>query len=343
LDRIKNLHLFYGGEGFLVDEQLKELKAGLLPDGANDINYESIDGRSASPDVIVSSLSSAPMLGGVKLVVISELKALTAGGRARKKASPRDEGSGEGEEEKEDSSQLFASLKNLPDNVHVAFIVHGEVDKRRKLYKFIEDNGRVLQFKPFAEWEQEKLLAWIVAWAKTCGKTIKSQAARRLAEISDNDLRSLSQEIDKIAAYVGDGDSIEEKDVEAVASRGSIGVFSLVDSLRARDIKASLSALVRLIRDKQDPVPLLGLIAKQFRMILQIRSLMDSGLTFNDIASKLRANSYFLKKTAEGADRFSAAELRRNIEILHKADLQLKTTSLVPQSVLELAVVDLCS
>ena len=336
---MKNIHLLYGEEGFLVDEQLKELKTRLLPEGANDINYESIDGRSPSPDGIISSLSSAPMLGGVKLVVISDLKALTAAGRARKKTA----GNGEGEEEREDNSQLILSLKGLSGDVHAVFIVHGDVDKRKKLYKFIEDNGRVQQFKPFAEWEQEKLLAWIVARAKTCGKTIKSHAARRLAEISDNDLRSLSQEIDKISAYVGVKESIEEQDVEAVASRGSIGVFSLVDSLRARNVKASLNALVRLIKDKQDPISLLGLIARQFRMLLQIRSLMDSGLTFNNIASKLGANYYFLKKTAEGADRFSAEELRRNLEILHKADLQLKTTSLVPQSVLELAVVDLCS
>lgn len=332
----KSLCLFYGKEDFLVDEEVRKLKDELAPRLMGGMNLEVVDGQSASTDQIINALAATPLLGGEKMVIIKNTAQLKSSGSKRggkAKAEVKDDG----------DNQLHKVLENLSDGVHAVFVVHGDVDRRKKLFKVIDANGEAREFKPFAEWEEEKLLSWIVNRARLCGKKIGSHAARVLADVSGSNLRFLSLEIDKLATYVGERDLIEEKDIAAVASAGTLSAFALINSLRDRDLKGSLESLARLMRDREDPVSLLGLIAKQFRVLLQVKSLQERAMSENEIAATLGVNHYFVKKTADKTFRFSIDELKNSLRVLHEADLKLKRTSSSPQAILELAIIDICS
>ncbi|MCX5726761.1 MAG: DNA polymerase III subunit delta [Candidatus Saganbacteria bacterium] len=173
------------------------------------------------------------------------------------------------------------------------------------------------------------------------GKSIGSHAARLLMEISGKNLRALYSEIQKLVTYIGEKHAIEEQDVKAIASSFGIGVFSLLGALRNKDIKTALHSVSMLLRNREEPVKLLGLLATQYRRMLEVKSLMGSSRDYREIAQVLNANPYFVRKCGEGAENFSLGELVKDMELLHNADLKLKKGS--PGGLtFELLVLELC-
>jgi DNA polymerase-3 subunit delta len=268
---------------------------------------------------MISALMTHPLLGGERLVVIDSLKY-----------------------DEEDEERLFNVLNDLDDSVKVVFVYYDGLDKRRKFYKLIEKIGETREFKRFTEWEQDKVIAWIVNRTKIYGKKIGSHAANLLIEIVGPNLRMLDKEIEKISTYIGERDLIEEPDVSKLASRGEMDAFALSNALRDKNTREAMICLSRLFKDRHDPQMLVGMLAKLYRMLLQVKYLEDKGLGQYEIAKELNAKPFFIKKCSEGTGRFTLKELANDIKMLHWADLKMKSGA-SPRLTLEMLVPDLCN
>jgi DNA polymerase-3 subunit delta len=308
------ISLFYGDEDFLLDGELKDMRSRY-----SEFNLERISGEKAASAQIISALTTPPMLGGQRLVVIDAFKC-----------------------DEEDEGKMFGVLQNLDESVKAVFVYYDGLDKRRKFYRLIEKIGEVREFKRFSEWEQDKVLAWIVNRVKLCGKKIGSHAANLLIEIVGPNLRMLDKEIEKIATYIGDRDLIEEPDVSRLASSGEMDAFALSNALRDKNIQEALKCLSRLFKDNHDPHMLVGMLAKLYRMLLQVKYLEDKGLGQYDIARELNAKPFFIKKCAEKTGKFTVKELADYIKKLHRADLKMKSGA-SPKLTLEMLIPELCN
>ena len=308
-----NISLFYGDEDFLLDEEINKLKR-----GSSEFNFERINGAKSEPEQVISALSTCPLLGG-RLVIIDSFKS-----------------------DEKDEERLFDALRGLSDSVKVVFVYYDGLDRRRKFYKFIEKIADVKEFKRFTEWEQDKVLAWIVNRVNMYKKKIGSHAANLLIEIVGYNLRMLDKEIEKIATYIGDRDLIEENDVTSLSSAGEVDSFAFSNAIRDKDTREALICLNRLFKDNQNPHMLVGMLAKLYRMLLQVKYLEDKGYGQYDIARELNAKPFFIKKCAERTGRFTLKELMNDIKMLHHADLKMKSGS-SPKLVLEMLIPELCN
>jgi DNA polymerase-3 subunit delta len=176
---------------------------------------------------------------------------------------------------------------------------------------------------------------------KAAGKKIGSHAARLLLEISGRDLRSLSSEIEKLATYVGEREMIEKEDVEKLASSGEIISFSLLNALREKNLSRALEVYAGLVRNKEEAVPLLALLATQFRMLLQVKSLQNRRMDSYAIAKELKSSPFFVKKSLEAASHFSLEELLQSLDLLHEADIKLRSGE-NQTGIMELLFAELC-
>ncbi len=308
------ISLFHGGEDFLLDAELKDLKSKY-----SEFNFERINGEKTAVDQIISALTTLPMLGGERLVVIDSFKC-----------------------DEKDEERFFGVLKSLDESVKAVFVYYEGPDKRRRFYKLIEKIGEIREFKRFSEWEQDKVLAWLLNRVKSCGKKIGSHAANLLVEIVGPNLRMLDKEIEKIATYAGERDFIEESDVSGLASSGEMDAFALSNALRDKDTGEAVRCLARAFKDNEDPHALVGMLAKLYRMLLQVKCLEDRGLGQYDIARELNAKPFFVKKCAEKTGRFTVRELSENIKKLHRADLRMKSGA-SPKLTLEMLIPELCN
>ncbi|MGB9613663.1 MAG: DNA polymerase III subunit delta [Candidatus Margulisiibacteriota bacterium] len=308
----KALYLLWGEEDFLIEEKIKELKSKVKNPS---LNIEILDQTNLEKLPLV--LQTFPMFGEEKLVILKEI----------------DLGS-------EIQNQIIPLVKNIPPGIKLV-IYASSVDKRSKLYKLISEIGQAIEFKTFAPWETEKVVAWIKLYAKRAEKTITNEAAMMLQQICGNNLRLLASEIEKNIIYVGARETIEVEDIKGTASFGEKSVFDLLDALRAKDLNKSLVIFYHLFKNKEDLFQLLATIAAQYRLMLQIKSLEVRSHDYRKIAMEVGSSPYFVKKCLEHIHQFSQEELIKNLEALLQANLKMKTGE-AQQIVFEMLLTELC-
>ncbi len=98
--------------------------------------------------------------------------------------------------------------------------------QNNSLYKLISSGAEV---KPFPLLRGTRLSQWIQSRVNQKGAGISLQATNLLMEIIGGDLHTMSNEIDKLAAYTG-GRLIEEQDIRMVVSASQeADIFAPVD------------------------------------------------------------------------------------------------------------------
>jgi DNA polymerase-3 subunit delta len=306
--------LFYGEEDFLIAEAVEKFKRQIADPS---FNLEILEGETLTLETLSAALRTQPLLGGDKLVIVRDF-----------------------EVETKEQDELISFLKAVPPELKVVFSAAG-IDKRSKFFKFLGEQGEVVEFKTFAPWEQEELLGWIKARVQKAGKNIAYDAARLLKEITGSNLRLLAGEIDKIATYIGARPEISEADVLALAASGETSAFSLMDALRGKDLKSAQLLWLGLQRNKEDLFSLLALMASQYRIMLQVKSLAGRESDPNKLARLIGGSPYYVKKCSGGLDRFTLAELKNNLSLLLSTGLKLKTGE-DQAATFDLLLADLC-
>jgi DNA polymerase-3 subunit delta len=240
----------------------------------------------------------------------------------------------------------------------------GQVDRRTRLYKRLEESGAVLQLAVERDRSgrisREQLAEFVNQRLRQAGKTIESQAREMILLRAADDLRGVQQELEKLLLYVGDASSIRAGDVEVIfTDRGEGWVFDLTRSIGERDAVAALAHLARLMGQGEHPLKLLGTIATEVRRLLAARRLIDGELrgrwtrrlSFQQFQQNvlkqgtplLTRNPYADFLCFERADRFSLAELRSHLVSIHDTDARLKSGSQDDRLAMEKLILGMCT
>lgn len=290
----KQIYLFYGDEDLLIQERINELKKKISDP---ELNLEQISAEKPDLNALLAAIQTPSMLFGDKLIII-------------KQADLRDEA----------WVALGPALGNLAPGLTVVFWP-AAVDKRSKFFKLLDQIGETCEFRTFADWEQEAVAAWIVQRFKAVGKNCERQAAFRLQEICGNNLLKLSNEIAKIETYLGERKTVGRDAVEALASAGQLSVFTLSEAVADRDLPTALSAFRTLLRDKEEPVALLGMLVNRWRLMLLGKTEKNP----SKVVQTLGGSPYYLKKCFAQSAKFNRPELEHGLELILDTDLRIKS------------------
>ena len=172
-------------------------------------------------------------------------------------------------------SLLDAMQKGFPDG-HRLLITTDFVDRRKALFKAIEQTGTVVDCTvPKGEsradrMAQDAVMQTVIDSALTkSGKTIRSDARQRLMQWTGFDLRMLGNNLEKLINYVGQRKSITDADVTGVLSRTRKDpIFEFTGAVADRNLNEALLFMRRLLADDMHPLQLLAAIANQLRRLL---------------------------------------------------------------------------
>lgn len=315
MSKMKNLYYFYGSEDFLISEEVQKIRKAVSGSGQPMIKVEGYTPDTIGIKELAGQLCTVSLFSENRLVVLSDF----------------------------DDEELLLILEkcgNFSDSLTV-IIISEKADKRTRLYKVLNDIAQVKEFKPFAEWENKKIIDWIVSKAAVAGKKIDPKAAELLNEISGPSLRQISSELDKLATYIGERAAINIDDVDALAVSGELGAFALENALAERDLKSAIFYLNKSLRAKEPVQMLISRIASRMRTYLMIKSLKMKKMTDGKIISELSMNPYYYERCSKSAELYSAEEMINAIRLLSETDVQLKSTSRDPRIAMELLLADM--
>jgi DNA polymerase-3 subunit delta len=91
-----------------------------------------------------------------------------------------------------------------------------------------------------------------------------------------------------------------------------------------------------------EPLYLLGMIVRQFRIMIQVKDLAERGVHPRDIPARLGMNPFVARKGLSQAAKFSMDQLEIVYHKLWETDLSIKTGQTEPVLALDLFVAGLC-
>jgi DNA polymerase-3 subunit delta len=326
-------YVFHGEDEFTRSETLADFKRRLGPPNMVDLNTTVLDGKRTTLADLRHTCDAVPFLAEKRLVIVGGLLTMLS---SRK-------GQDLSEAQRRFLSDLTGYLPNLPPTTRLVFVEKSTLPSSHLIVELArrEQRGYVRRFDlPDAE----ALPRWITKRLQKHGGRIGPRAAHRLAAVVGADLRLLDQEIMKLVTYTNAERPITETDVEMLVpySQDAI-IFDLVDALGHRDGRIAAETLHRLLEEGEHPLGLLGMIVRQFRLLVQVKALEARGTSSRDIAKALELHPFPAGKLCRQATNFTAAQLEKVYRHLSETDVEIKTGKINPELALDLLIAGLAT
>lgn len=319
-------YIFHGEDEFGIAETLADFKRRLGPPEIVDLNTTVLEGKGLTLAEVRQACDSVPFLSDKRLVIIHGM--LTQP-REKSGASPAM------------VNALSDYLAHLPDSARLVLVENTALPAAHPVIQLAKQSGRGF-VKQFDVPKAESLPSWITQRARKHSSEIEPGAARHLADLISGDLRLLDQEIVKLAIYTNGERPISIADVDALVPYAQTAIiFDLVDALGRRDGKTAARALRSLLGGSESPLGILGMIVRQFRLLLQLKDMTESGITWQDAAGELGVKPFPAKKLRDQSTYFTCAQLETVYRFLLDTDVAIKTGKLEPEVALDLLVAGL--
>ncbi len=307
------LYLFHGPEEYIKAKALEALRANILAENSWEFNYVQLDGETSSPADIIAAANTSPFLGEKRLVVVNR--------PAQFKASPGKQETQENKVSKDDA--LLHYLAAPMDSTCLVFLTPDPVDKRKKIYKALSKYGEVMEFSFL---KPNQLRQWLQKQATLAHKKIEPAAIEMLITRMGPHLTALHNELEKLLSYSANAPAIT---LEAVKQLTPIpleeNIFQVVDCIGNKKTLQALAGIRDLLLAKQSPQAILAMVARQFRLILQVKEAQTKGYAPEELAAATGLHPFVLKKIQSQAQGIEMPEAICALQLLHAMDLRIKT------------------
>lgn len=309
-------YLLYGEDDFSIREEFQGISTGLGRAEELITNTSTFDADNLRFGELSLACQAMPFLGSSRLVIVHGLgKRLAMGNRRNQKSD-------DGPKALKEWATLSDLISGLPPTTALIFI-DAVLDARNPLVKAVRGNG---ELRAFAAPKGAELEAWIAGRAREKGTTIALPAVQLLSELVGPHLRLLDSELDKLTTYAS-GRAVELGDVEDLVHEAKdAGIFDLVDAVATRRQAQAMSSLHRLLIEGTPPPVAMTMLARQLRLMVQLKVLADREASASEIMEALGTRSEFVvRKTRQQAQNYTIDSLKQLYKRLLEIDVAIKS------------------
>lgn len=317
--------LFYGKERFLIDWAYKKIIKKYIGEDTKAMDLSTFDCEKTNIDDVLDALETFPVSSKKKVIALFGFSALKSeSGKALKV---------------EDEQKILKAVSNVPES-SVLVIMASEVDKRKKLYKEIEKNGRAFDFDALSE---SDLRSFIIKHFASCGKKIEIAAIAQLIKNSgyfnketEYTLYDLNNDIKKISAY-SENDAVIASDVLVFVSENlEANIFAMIDALAAGDMDKTFSILNSIFLSGTNEYQVIGWLSSQFELMLKISEMKEEGLNLYNITNILKMHEYRVRKAFDFTGRMNKKSIKEALKLIYEMDRDIKEGRMEARLLLEL-------
>lgn len=309
--QIAPVYCIYGEESYLIEETIKRLKQALNQHEETEMTI--FDLEESPVDYVLDEADTFPFLSEKKLIIAKNASFLKAADRDKEKID-------------HDLKRLEHWLSNPPDFSITVFVApYEKLDERKKITKKMKEQSVMLHAESLSV---NDLGVWIRTEFESYGKSIGDEAVDKLVEMVGPNMMQLQSEIEKISLYLGDESTVHVQLVEdLVAKTLEHDAFKMLNAYLARNHKEAIEIYHDLLRQKEEPIMLVGLLASNIRTMNNVFYLQKKGYGGPQIAKILKIHPYRVKLMLEQRNRPSEKRLLKALNQLAEIDLQLKSMS----------------
>lgn len=248
--------LLLGDEPYLRDTCRTQLIERFVPEAARTWAVSRYSAERGETGAALEQAQTLPMLSPQQIVFLESVESIEKLGDKGRDAAV----------------EQLQTYMNDPPRFTLLVLEAKALDQRMKLAKTLTENALVVECALGESLEQNVAAAAALAraMAREAGVDLEKGAAEDLAEAVAADLQRLKSEIEKLATYAGDRRLIRRQDVTAmVISEKATTVWEMTNMLASRNARQALEFLDRLLRDGEEPLPMLGAITWMYRKLVE--------------------------------------------------------------------------
>lgn len=297
---IKPLYFLFGEEPYYIDAISSYIEKNVLAEEEKGFNQMVLYGKDVTIDDIVGNAKRYPMMAERQVVIVKEAQHLVR-----------------------TIDQLLDYANNpQPTTVLVICYKYKKLDKRKKLYKAIKENGEIFESPKLYE---NKVPDWIRKNLQGKGYGISHKAAVLLTEYLGTDLSRINKELEKLQFVLPKASEITPSDIEThIGISKDYNNFELKKAIGERDVLKATRIINYFAQNPKDnPLVLtVSLLHTFFSQLLQYHGLTDHSP--RNVASALRINSFFVNEFQTAARNYPMKKVSAIVSHLREIDLKGK-------------------
>lgn len=294
--------LLVGEDDWTKGKYIQEIKTAYLTAGNEMMNYFEFKDKDITASKLADVSETLPFFAEKKVIYIKDTGFFKAG-------------------KKEETEAFEEYVKNFPDYV-VLLIDEKEVDKRSKLYKTISTHYKVHVFDYPGEEAVYKMLQTQTAKLNV---SIETSVLQHFIRNMPEDIAYIMAEFEKLSCYAGSG-KVTKKMIETVCSFPlEKRVFELVKRIASKNAAGAFEIYHTLIQAKESPIGILVLIARQYRVMLQVKYLLKNNTPAKEIAAEVKLPFFALKELTEQVQKYTFKQLEEILTKCLETDKDIKS------------------
>ncbi len=295
----KPIYLLMGEESYYIDKISDYITENVLTSAEKAFNQTVVYGMDTDALAVDNISRRYPMMASHQVVVVKEAQNL-----------------------KDIEKLVYYAGGPLKSTILVLNYKYKTLDKRKKLYKEITDNGLIFESKKLYE---NQVPDWITKYVREHGFSIEPVASLLLTEYLGNNLGKISNEIDKLIISLPKGSKINNAIIEEnIGISKDFNNFELQNALVKKDILKA-NQIINYFEKNQKENPIILTISSLFsfyRKVLLVHFIKDQDP--KNIAANLGVNPYFVKDYQLAAKRYNAQKTVAIISWLREYDMKSK-------------------
>ena len=304
-------YLLYGIEQYLIEKEIKKISTNNQIEEINIVNYEYSDNLKN----IIDDANTYSMFQNNKLIIVNDFIFTT--------------------DEKE-IEMIGDYLKNQNPNTILIFVSDTQkLDERKKVTKLFKSYAKVEEFLKITNPTnivKEMFSDYVISY---------SDLQYFISRVGNN-IDMLESEVEKLKVYKFDEKNITKEDIDKITTNNiDLDIFNLVEQITLKNKKDSIEIYYEMLRNGEEPLKILVLLANQFRIIYQAKNLYLKGYSEADIASTLKIHPYRIKLALEKGRTLNNDNLLRYLKQLADLDYQIKSNQIDKTLGLELFIVNM--
>jgi DNA polymerase-3 subunit delta len=309
--KLRSLYMLVSEDAFKLDYYAEQALRVLFPDG-QPVVREVIYGDELDPAELLDSVRSLSLWDPHKFILVRQAERISA----------------------KNWEALLGIVENPFEHCTLLFQSH-KTDGRMKFFQALAKAGDEcvqVKLEPSVGGEWNK---WLQAFLKEACKELADEARPLLQEWTGTSLIELKHLVDRAALFAGAAPEIRREHVMAVGYRATAeDVFRLSGAILTGDRASVLALMDTLVRQGEEPIALIGLIARQYRWLLGILALRAEGKADAVIATECGIYPMAAKVLFPASRRLGGKGVVKGLVALADADHALKSSRLPREHVL---------
>ena len=327
----ENIYLLYGREYYLIENAIKNFKES-LNESMIDFNLDIIDGKEILLYQLLSSIETLPFMDDKKITIVKDFELLKG---KRKNFSEGDE------------KYFIDYLDNISDSTVLVFVVYGDVDKRKKIVKKIQEKGIVYNCDKISDMD---LFKWTKRKFEGFGTKIENSQVMYFIESqgyrdknSDKTLSDLENEINKISSFVGKDNQVTNEVIDRLSQKKiENDIFKLIDYIGEKNSSNAIKILNDMMQEGESVLGIFAMISRQFKIVMQVRQLNIEGDSINSIGQKLNLRPFVVNKALKQSKNFSDEMIIDMLNFILENDFKIKNGLIKDTLAIEILVSKYC-